>query len=116
MRISRTVANLWRALALVIALALVAGFAEDVRERIHSGSAHLTVMSYEDSRFDGGEALALRGMKKTLQRPSLRALVVEVAEETAELVRRELGAQGFNLVRERTQRRGNEFFLREDSG
>jgi len=46
--------------ALVIALALVAGFAEDVRERIHSGSAHLTVMSYEDSRFGGGEELARR--------------------------------------------------------
>jgi lipoprotein-releasing system permease protein len=31
--------------ALVIALALMSGFVEDVRARIHSGSAHLTVMS-----------------------------------------------------------------------
>jgi lipoprotein-releasing system permease protein len=31
--------------ALVIALSLMSGFVEDVRARIHSGSAHLTVMS-----------------------------------------------------------------------
>jgi lipoprotein-releasing system permease protein len=31
--------------ALVIALSLMSGFVEDVRSRIHSGSAHLTVMS-----------------------------------------------------------------------
>ena len=31
--------------ALVIALSLMTGFVEDVRQRIHSGSAHLTVMS-----------------------------------------------------------------------
>jgi lipoprotein-releasing system permease protein len=31
--------------ALIIALSLMSGFVEDVRRRIHSGSAHLTVMS-----------------------------------------------------------------------
>jgi lipoprotein-releasing system permease protein len=47
--------------ALVIALSLMAGFVEDVRERIHSGSAHLTVMSAEQAEpFQGGEELALR--------------------------------------------------------
>ncbi len=39
--------------ALVIALSLMAGFVQDVRDRIHSGSAHLTVMSREDLLFDG---------------------------------------------------------------
>ena len=43
--------------ALVIALSLMAGFMQDVRERIHSGSAHLTVLSLEDDTFEGAEAL-----------------------------------------------------------
>ena len=44
--------------ALVIALSLMAGFSEDVRERIHSGSAHLTILStHEPEVF--GEAAAL---------------------------------------------------------
>ncbi len=46
--------------ALVIALALMAGFVQDVRDRIHSGSAHLTVMSYEAERFDGAAELIRR--------------------------------------------------------
>jgi len=33
--------------ALVIALSLMAGFEQDIRERIHSGSAHLTVLSLD---------------------------------------------------------------------
>jgi lipoprotein-releasing system permease protein len=37
--------------ALVIALSLMTGFQEDVRERILGGSAHLTVMSSGDSSF-----------------------------------------------------------------
>jgi lipoprotein-releasing system permease protein len=43
--------------ALVIALSLMAGFVDDVRQRIHSGSAHLTVMSFQDSVFDGVDGL-----------------------------------------------------------
>lgn len=44
--------------ALVIALALMAGFVQDVHERIHSGSAHLTVLSADDpDTFEGAEAL-----------------------------------------------------------
>ena len=39
--------------ALVIALSLMAGFVQDVRDRIHSGSAHLTVMSGEGMVFRG---------------------------------------------------------------
>ncbi|MCP3978961.1 MAG: FtsX-like permease family protein [bacterium] len=38
--------------ALVIALSLNAGFLEDVRSRIYSGSAHLTVMSPDTASFD----------------------------------------------------------------
>jgi lipoprotein-releasing system permease protein len=44
--------------ALVIALSLMTGFVEDVRQRIHSGSAHLTVMSlFGDRQFDDVEGL-----------------------------------------------------------
>jgi lipoprotein-releasing system permease protein len=43
--------------ALVIALSLMAGFVQDVRNRIHSGSAHLTVMSGEGRVFEGVEEL-----------------------------------------------------------
>ena len=39
--------------ALVIALSLMAGFLQDVRARIHSGSAHLTVLSTSDELFEG---------------------------------------------------------------
>ena len=46
--------------ALVIALSLMAGFVKDVRDRIHSGSAHLTVMSSEAMNFAGWEELILR--------------------------------------------------------
>lgn len=46
--------------ALVIALALMAGFVRDVRERIHSGSAHLTITSSETPTFGDGRALVQR--------------------------------------------------------
>jgi len=47
--------------ALVIALSLMAGFVADVRERIYSGSAHLTVLGVDDvDPFPAGEALAAR--------------------------------------------------------
>ena len=61
---------------------------------------------------DGGEILALKGMADTLKATTLRALVVEVADETVGAVRDTLTNQGFTLVKERTQRRGNEFFIR----
>ena len=45
--------------ALVIALSLMAGMVQDVRARIHSGSAHLTVLNADGAdTFDDGEALA----------------------------------------------------------
>jgi lipoprotein-releasing system permease protein len=47
-------------IALVIALALMAGFVEDVRARIHSGAAHLTVMNAHGSPFDGAVELIRR--------------------------------------------------------
>ena len=44
--------------ALVIALSLMAGFVRDVRERIHSGSAHLTVLNLEQPDvFEDAEGL-----------------------------------------------------------
>ncbi|HXV75743.1 MAG TPA: ABC transporter permease [Candidatus Polarisedimenticolaceae bacterium] len=47
--------------ALIIALSLMSGFVEDVRQRIHSGSAHLTVMSAVGGNvFEGAELLERR--------------------------------------------------------
>lgn len=46
--------------ALVIALALMTGFQQDIRQRIQSGSAHLTVLSSGGTALEGGEALAER--------------------------------------------------------
>jgi lipoprotein-releasing system permease protein len=46
--------------ALVIALALMTGFEEDVKERIVKGSAHLTVISASEPTFEGAEDLASR--------------------------------------------------------
>lgn len=46
--------------ALVIALSLMTGFENDVRERILKGSAHLTVMSAGEPAFEGAEDLAER--------------------------------------------------------
>lgn len=47
--------------ALVIALSLMAGMVQDVRARIHSGSAHLTILSASDAEmFQGAEALVDR--------------------------------------------------------
>jgi lipoprotein-releasing system permease protein len=49
------------AAALVIALSLMAGMVQDVRERIHSGSAHLTILSAAEADvFQGGEELVAR--------------------------------------------------------
>lgn len=45
------------AAALVIALSLMAGFEADVRDRIHSGSAHLTVTSRFEATFGDVETL-----------------------------------------------------------
>jgi lipoprotein-releasing system permease protein len=47
--------------ALVIALSLMAGFVQDVRARIHSGSAHLTVLSAGGAdAFEGADGLVQR--------------------------------------------------------
>ena len=43
--------------AMVIALSLMAGFVQDVLDRIYSGSAHLSVLSLEADTFDGAESL-----------------------------------------------------------
>jgi lipoprotein-releasing system permease protein len=44
--------------ALVIALSLMAGMVQDVRARIHSGSAHLTILGASEAEvFEGAEAL-----------------------------------------------------------
>ncbi len=48
------------AAALVIALALMTGFQQDIRQRIQSGSAHLTVLSPGETSFEGAEALGDR--------------------------------------------------------
>ncbi len=42
--------------ALVVALATNAGFVEDARARIHSGSAHLVIQHRDDETFPGAEA------------------------------------------------------------
>jgi len=49
--------------ALVIALALNAGFVNDIRDRIHSGSAHLTVISTEEELFEQGDRLVARAQQ-----------------------------------------------------
>jgi lipoprotein-releasing system permease protein len=46
--------------ALVIALALMTGFQQDIRRRIESGSAHLTVLKAHEPTFEGAEGLAAR--------------------------------------------------------
>lgn len=46
--------------ALVIALALMTGFEEDMRQRILRGSAHLQVIEQGDSGFDDAEAVVAR--------------------------------------------------------
>lgn len=46
--------------ALVIALSLMTGFQEDVRERILGGNAHLTVMDASEPTFADAEGLVLR--------------------------------------------------------
>jgi lipoprotein-releasing system permease protein len=46
--------------ALVIALALMTGFQQDIRRRIESGSAHLTVLKPHEPSFEGAEELASR--------------------------------------------------------
>ena len=56
--------------ALVVALALMTGFVEDVRARIFSGAAHLTVMSARGGEpFDGSAAL----LERTRSVPGVRA-------------------------------------------
>jgi lipoprotein-releasing system permease protein len=77
--------------ALVIALSLMAGFVQDVRERIHSGSAHLTVLSMEQpDTFQGaGELVA------TLEDiPGIRA-AAPVLYTPALLTFEELASHGF---------------------
>ena len=80
--------------ALVIALSLNAGFVRDVRERIHSGSAHLTVLSSGDAPwFPGGRELAGRLARK----PGVRA-AAEVVYTPALVTSEELGFHAFAEV------------------
>jgi lipoprotein-releasing system permease protein len=79
--------------ALVIALSLMAGFVEDVRERIHSGSAHLTVMSIEHAMFDDAERI----MERSEQTPGVRA-AARVLYTPAMLTRSDLSSPRYAEV------------------
>ena len=72
--------------ALVIALALMTGFQQDIRQRIQSGSAHLTVLSPGEPAFEGAESLGERvrrveGVKEAS--PVLLSHAMLVNEEAA---------------------------------
>jgi FkbM family methyltransferase len=55
---------------------------------------------------DGAEAAVLRGARRTLERPQLRSLVVEVANEVTDDVTAALDGAGFRLAQRITQRLG----------
>jgi FkbM family methyltransferase len=55
---------------------------------------------------DGAEAAVLRGARRTLERPELRSLVVEVADEATADVTALLDGAGFGLAERFTQRAG----------
>jgi len=78
--------------ALVIALSLMAGFVQDVRERIHSGSAHLTVLNLQEPDvFDGAEEL----VANLEDVPGVRA-AAPVLYTPALLTFEELSSHGFS--------------------
>jgi lipoprotein-releasing system permease protein len=80
--------------ALVIALSLNAGFVRDVRERIHSGSAHLTVLTSDDAPlFRGGTDLA----RRIAAEPGVRG-AAEVVYTPALVTSEELGLHAFAEV------------------
>lgn len=79
--------------ALVIALSLMAGFMQDVRQRIHSGSAHLTVWSVEDEVFTGADEL----IRQTKAVPGVRAAGA-VLHTPAMLLLEELNETGYAEV------------------
>ncbi|MEQ8603706.1 MAG: FkbM family methyltransferase [Marivibrio sp.] len=65
---------------------------------------------------DGGEVLCLKGMEKTLANPALRALSIEVDEQTRGEVEKILFAAGFSIEIEKTQSRGNVVYTRARQG
>jgi lipoprotein-releasing system permease protein len=79
--------------ALVIALSLMTGFEEDVRERILGGNAHLTVTSSLHLTFGGAEETACRlvqvpgvaAVGPVLYTPAMLSLAEEAAPAYAEL-------------------------------
>ena len=80
--------------ALVIALSLNAGFVRDVRERIQSGSAHLTVLASGDAPlFPGGRELA----QQLARHPGVRA-TAEVVYTPALITSEESGFHAFGEV------------------
>jgi lipoprotein-releasing system permease protein len=89
--------------ALVIALSMMAGMVQDVRERIHSGGAHLTVLDADAEVFSGGEPLvrrldAVRGVEAAA--PVLFTPALLTASETSEHALAELqGVDGAAHVR-----------------
>ena len=79
--------------ALVIALALNAGFVQDVRSRILSGSSHLTVMSSEESVFGRVDEI----VRDTSRVPGVRA-VCPVLFSPAMLTNEGLDAPGYRIA------------------
>lgn len=76
--------------ALVIALALMTGFQNDVRERILGGSAHLTVLSSAEPTFTDAETLAAR----LREVPGIRA-TTPVLSTPAMIVNEEINSPGY---------------------
>jgi FkbM family methyltransferase len=61
---------------------------------------------------DGGEAMALEGMRRTLAAPELRAIIVETRKSTVALVTEVLTAHGFRATADISNDIGNQFFVR----
>jgi FkbM family methyltransferase len=56
---------------------------------------------------DGGERAVLEGARRTLRRPELRSLIIEVEDDASDAITTELAAAGLTLAR-RIDRRGDE--------
>jgi lipoprotein-releasing system permease protein len=81
--------------ALVIALALMAGFVQDVRERIYSGSAHLTLLKIDERDPFEGAAEAVRTVEAV---PGVAA-AAPVLQTPALVTYDELDSHGFAELR-----------------
>lgn len=83
---------------------------DDILSRANLDTPNIILMD-----IDGGEIMALEGMRETLASPELRAIIIETRPMSSQPVHEILVASGFTRIHKQPVSTDNEFFVRPEA-